>query len=326
MRAATCRHYGSPDNLKIEDIERPVPGPDEVLVAVQSTSVTSGDVRLRSFKGAGIFWLPMRLMFGVLRPRNPVTGMEFAGRIVAIGKDVTTLRVGDPVFGMRIGSANAEYVTVRETAAIQVKPEMLDFADAAVTPFGALSALAFLRDFARLKAGERILIHGASGAVGVFAVQLARHMGAHVTAVCSTANVDMVRALGADAVIDYKVTDFTKVPASYDVILDAVGGTSVSRSRQVLAPNGRHVFVVQDWPQLLQALWTSLRPGQRVICGFSSGNSRPDLVRIRQLIEAGTIRPVVDRTFPLGAIAEAHRYVDSGRKKGGVVVSVAQAP
>jgi NADPH2:quinone reductase len=136
----------------------------------------------------------------------------------------------------------------------------------------------------------------------------------------------MVRALGADAVIDYKATDFTKVAASYDVILDTVGGTSFSRSRQVLAPNGRHVFVVQDWPQLLQALWTSLRPGQRVICGFSSGNSRPDLAWIRQLIEAGSIRPVVDRTFPLGAIAEAHRYVDSGRKKGGVVVSVAQAP
>jgi NADPH:quinone reductase-like Zn-dependent oxidoreductase len=309
--------------LKIEDVERPVPKADEVLVAVHSSSVTSGDARMRSFKGASIYWLPMALMFGVLRPRNPFTGMEFSGRIAEIGKDVTTFRIGDPVFGMKIGGANAEYVAVRETAAIVSKPASLEFADAAVTPFGALSALEFLRDFAELKAGERILIHGASGAVGVFAVQIAKHMGATVTGVCSGANMELVKSLGADEVIDYTTTDFTEAQGVYDVILDTVGGTSFSRSKRVLAPNGRHVFVVQDWPQLLQAVWTSMRPGKRVICGMSGGDSQADLAEIAGQIERGVIRPIVDRTVRLDAIVEAHRYVETGRKRGGVVVSVA---
>lgn len=323
MKAVTCRQYGLPDVLKIEDVERPVPKDNEVLVDVHSTSVTSGDVRMRAFKGAGIFWLPMRLIFGVFRPRNPITGMEFSGRVAEVGKDVANFRVGDPVFGMKIGGANADYVAVRETAAIALRPAALGIEEAAVTPFGALSALDFLRDFAKLKRGEKILIHGASGAVGVFAVQLAKHMGAIVTGVCSTANVELVKSLGADEVIDYTVTDFTQAQGVYDVILDTVGGTSFSRSKRVLAPNGRHVFVVQDWPQLLQAVWTSMRPGRRVICGFSGGDSTVDLVQIAGLIEQGTIRPAVDRTFQLDAIVEAHRYVETGRKRGGVVVSVA---
>lgn len=322
MRAVTCRRYGSPDVLRVEEIERPMPAANEVLVAVRSSSVTSGDARMRSFKGAGIFWLPMRLIFGVLRPRDPIWGMEFSGEVVEIGKDVTAFRVGDSVFGMKIGGANADYVAIRESAAIAVKPEALNFAEAAVTPFGALSALDFLRDFAKLKRGERILIHGASGAVGVFSVQLAKHMGATVTGVCSTANVELVKSLGAKAVIDYNVTDFTQVPGVYDVILDTVGGTSFARSKRVLAPNGRHVFVVQDWPQLLQALWTSMRRGKRVVCGFSTGDSKADLEEIGRLIEEGIVRPVIDRSFGLGEIVEAHRYVDTGRKKGGVVVSV----
>lgn len=167
-----------------------------------------------------------------------------------------------------------------------------------------------------------MLIHGASGAVGVFAVQLAKHIGATVTGVCSTANVELVKLLGADTVIDYNITDFTQEPGAYDVILDTVGGTSFSRSTRVLAPNGRHVFVVQDWLQLLQALWTSMRPGKRVICGFSGGDSKADLEEISRLIDEGIIRPVIDRTFALDEIVDAHRYVETGRKKGGVVVSV----
>lgn len=322
MRAATCKRYGPPEVLKVEHVQRPTPKADEVLVAVHSSSVTSGDARMRSSKGAGIFWAPMRLIFGVLRPRNPFPGMEFSGRVTEIGKDVTSFRVGDLVFGMKIGGANAEYMAIRETAAILVKPESLGFAEAAVTPFGALSALEFLRDFAQLKTGERILIHGASGAVGVFAVQIAKHMGATVTGVCSTANVDLVKSLGADTVIDYTSTDFAQAAGVHDVILDTVGGTSFARSKRVLSPNGRHVFVVQDWPQLLQALWTSMRPGKRVICGISGGDSKADLVEIAQLIEEGAIRPVIDRSYTLDEIVEAHRYVETGRKKGGVVVSV----
>lgn len=223
MKAVTCRSYGPPDVLKVEEIERPSPKHNEVLVKVEATSVTSGDVRMRAFTGAGTFWLPMRLLFGILRPRNPVPGMEFAGRIAAVGKDVSSFRVGDAVFGMRIGGANAEFVVVPEAGAIATKPDSLSFEDAAATPFGALSALAFLRDIARVRPGQKLLIYGASGAVGLFAVQLARHFGANVTGVCSTANIEMVKALGADIVIDYTTNDFTRGAVVYDIILDTVG-------------------------------------------------------------------------------------------------------
>jgi NADPH:quinone reductase-like Zn-dependent oxidoreductase len=322
MKAATCRNYGTPDVLNVEDVPQPTPRAGEVLVRVQSTSVTSGDVRMRAFTGAGVFWLPMRLIFGILRPRNPIPGMEFAGRVALAGKGVTQFRVGDLVFGMKIGSANAEYVAVSETAAIAAKPDNLSFEQAAATPFGALSALAFVRDFAGVKAGEKILVYGASGAVGVFAVQLAKHLGAHVTGVCSTANLALVKSLGADAVIDYTKTDFTKAPGTYDVILDTVGATSFSRSRRVLAPSGRHVFVVMRLTQILQALWTFLRPGKRVVVGIA-GSPKEDLMLIKGLIEAGKIKPVIDRTYDLHQIAAAHAYVDTGRKRGAVVVNVA---
>jgi NADPH2:quinone reductase len=179
-----------------------------------------------------------------------------------------------------------------------------------------------LRDFVQIKPGQRILIYGASGAVGVFGVQLAKHFGAHVTGVCSTANLELVTSIGADQVIDYSKDDFTQAPNVYDAILDTVGGTSFSRSKRVLAPSGRHVFVVQELTQLLQALWTAMRRGKRVIVGFSGGDSKDDLLLIKRLIEAGEIRPVIDRAYPLREIVDAHRYVDTGRKRGGVVVSI----
>jgi NADPH:quinone reductase-like Zn-dependent oxidoreductase len=326
MLAAMCRQYGAPEILKVEETARPTLNDDEILVRVHASSVTSGDVRMRAFSGAGIFWLPMRLLFGVLRPRNPVTGMEFAGIVVAIGEKTNGFRVGDAVFGMKLGGANAEFVPVREVGAVVAKPNGLSFEEAAVVPFGALSALAFLRDFVRIKPGQRILIHGASGAVGMFAVQLAKHFGAHVTGVCSTANAELVTSLGADRVIDYSKEDFTEGAHVYDAILDTVGGTSFSRSKRALAPYGRHVFVVQTLTQLLQSLWTWVRPGKRVIVGFSRGDSKDDLLLIRRLIEAGRIRPVIDRTYPLQNIVDAHRYVDTGRKRGGVVVSVSASP
>lgn len=226
----------------------------------------------------------------------------------------------------KIGGANAEFLAVREAGAIAAKPDGLTFEEATVVPFGALSALAFLRDFVQIKPGQKILIHGASGAVGMFAVQLAKHFGAHVTGVCSTANLDLVASLGADRVIDYSKDDFTQGPNVYDAILDTVGGTSFSHSKRVLAPYARHVFVVQTLTQLLQALWTSMRPGKRVIVGFSGGDSKEDLLLIKGLIEAGLIRPVIDRTYRLQDIVDAHRYVDTGRKRGGVAVSISVAP
>ena len=238
MLAVTCRRYGPPEVLKIEEVARPTTKTDEILVRVRASSVTSGDVRMRAFTGAGIFWLPMRLLFGVLRPRNPITGMEFAGTVAAVGQGTTGFRVGDDVFGMKIGGANAEFLAVRQAGAIAAKPDGLTFEEAAVAPFGALSALAFLRDFVQIKPGQKILIHGASGAVGMFAVQLAKHFGAHVTGVCSTANLELVTSLGADQVIDYSKDDFTQGPNIYDAILDTVGGASFSRSKRVLAPRG----------------------------------------------------------------------------------------
>lgn len=322
MLAATRNRYGPPEVLHVEEVARPTPKRGEVLVQVRASTVTSGDVRLRAFKGAGVFWLPMRLLFGVLRPRTPVMGMEFAGAVAEVGSGVTRFRVGDEVFGMKIGGANAEFLTIRETGAIAAAPGRLTLEAAAATPFGALSALAFLRDFVRIKAGQKVLIYGASGAVGVFAVQLAKHFGAHVTGVCSTANVDLVASLGADDVIDYTKADFTKLPDVYDAILDTVGSTSFSRCQRILAPNGRHVFVAHTLTQLLQALWTAMRPGKRVIVGFSSGDSQDDLLLIRGLIETGEIKPVIDRTYKLRDIADAHRYVDTGRKRGAVVVSL----
>lgn len=325
MLAATYRRYGPPDVLTIEEVARPTLKADEVLVRVRASSVTSGDVRMRAFTGAGIFWLPMRLLFGVLRPRNPVAGMEFAGTITEVGRGVTAFRVGDAVFGMKIGGANAELLAARESGAIAAKPDGLTFEQAAVVPFGALSALEFLRDFVHIKPGQKILIHGASGAVGVFAVQLAKYFGAHVTGVCSAANAELVASLGADQVIDYSKSDFTQGPIVYDAILDTVGGTSFSRAKRVLTPYGRHVFVVQTLTQLLQALWTSMRRGKRVIVGFSGGDSKDDLLLIKGLIEAGRIRPVIDRTYRLQGIVDAHRFVDTGRKQGGVAVSVSDA-
>jgi len=321
MKAVTCRRYGSPEVLRIEEVEKPQQRANEVLVQVVATSVTSGDTRMRAFRGAGVLWLPMRVVFGVLRPKNPIPGMEFAGRIVSVGNDVTTFRVGDAVFGMKIGGANAEYIAVPEAGAIAAKPDVLSFEEAAATPFGALSALAFLRDFARLQRGQKVLVYGASGAVGVFAIQLAKHLGAEVTGVCSTANLDLVKSLGADKTIDYTTTDFTMGADVYDVILDTVGGTSFARGKRVLAAEGRHVFLVMALTQILQALWTSMLRGKRVIVGICGGDSKNDLLLVKDLVEAGQIRPVIDRIYGLHDIVEAHRYVETGRKRGGCIIA-----
>ncbi|CAH0248451.1 NAD(P)-dependent alcohol dehydrogenase [Roseomonas sp. CECT 9278] len=323
MKAAIRRRYGPPEVLELAEVATPAPGPHEVRVRVAASSVTSGDARLRGCTDAGIFWLPIRLIFGLRRPRRPIAGMEFAGRVDAIGPGVTRLRPGDAVFGMTSGSgANAEYLTIREDAAIAAMPARLSAAEAAAVPFGALSALEFLRDVARLREGERILVHGASGGVGVFAVQLARHFGAHVTAVCSAANAALVRGLGAHDVIDYAAADFTAGNATYDVILDVVGGTDPARCRRVLAPGGRHVFVAFGLREMLWMLGTWLGGGRRVVCG-TSGARRQDLDWIAERLGSGALRPVIDRRFGLADIIAAHRHVETGRKRGSVVIEVA---
>lgn len=323
MRAATSRRYGGPEVLRVEHLERPSLKEDEVLVRVAASTVTSGDVRMRGFKGAGIFWLPLRLMLGLTKPRHIVPGMEFSGRIEAVGCRVRTFRVGDAVFGMTRG-ANAEFVVVPEKGLIASKPPELADAEAAATPFGALSALAFLVGYGQICRGQRILVYGASGAVGVFAVQIGKYFGCEVTGVCSSVNVDLVRSLGADKVIDYTLTDFTDSADTYDVILDTIGVTSFSRCRRILAPRGRHVFVYFQWPQILEMILTAHGLGQRVLCGFSSGDKN-DFLLARAMVKSGGVRPVIDRTYDLQDIVDAHAYVETERKRGAVVVVVEDA-
>lgn len=321
MKAAIYHAYGPPEVLSVGEMDPPVPKAGEVLVKVIATTVTSGDCRIRSFKDAGIYWLPMRLLFGIFRPRNPVPGMEFCGQVIETGALVCSFAVGEYVFGVKVGGANAEFVSMSEKAAIARKPETLTFEQAAAVPFGALAAYSFVRNSAQLKAGQRVLIYGASGAVGVFAIQISKILGAHVTAVCSTKNLRLVKELGADVAIDYTISDFSAEGSLYDVILDTVGQTSFSRCRASLTARGRHVFAVQRTPQLFQALFTLLSRGRRVICGISR-DTQENLELIKQWIDVGLLKPVIDRKYSLDDVRAAHRYVETGRKRGAVVLNV----
>ena len=323
MKAAIFRKYGPPEVLKVEEARRPIPKDSEILVRVRVSSVTSGDARIRGFRAPVVFWLPMRLMLGLLGPRNPVAGQEFAGDVAAVGKAVTQFRVGDRVFGMTwLHGANAEYLTIPANGLVATRPDGLTDAQAAAIPFGALSALAFVRDLGRVRRGQKVLVYGASGCVGVFAIQIAKAFGAEVTGVCGTANMEMVRLLGADKVIDYTAEDFTRRGETYDLILDTIGVTSFRRSRPALTPNGVQLFLAGGLTQIIQMLWTSLGRGKRVVFG-SPRNTRLDLLTIKALVEAGTISPFIDRAYRLDEIVEAHRYVDTGRKKGSVIINIA---
>jgi NADPH:quinone reductase-like Zn-dependent oxidoreductase len=324
MQAATYETYGPPSTIQVKEVARPKPKDHEVLVRVRASSVTSGDAKMRGMRDAGMFWLPLRLLLGLAKPRNPILGMEYAGEIEAIGKSVTQFKTGDKVFGMELFGANAEYMAVPEDSAIAAKSELLTDAEAAAVPFGSIAALVFLREIARVKPGERVLVYGASGNVGLFAVQIAKYFGAQVTAVCGPRNVEMVKFLGADRVIDYTKADFTVDRNSYDIIFDTVGTTSLSRCKRALTSKGRHVFLVFGLRQLLQMLWTLGKRGKHVICGVS-GTKKIDLLFIKSLIEAGQITPVIDRTYALHQVNEAHSYVDTGRKKGSVIIDVAGA-
>lgn len=319
MKAAIHRHYGPPEVLRIEDVPLPPIGPRDIRVRVHASTVTSGDARLRGLRASAIFRLPIRLAFGLRGPRQPIPGMEFAGEVEAVGAEVTRFRPGQSVFGIVLRGANAEYLSIREDAAVHPIPAGLSFAEAAAVPFGALAALAFLRDVARLERGERVLVVGAAGNVGAFAVQIAKHLGTHVTGLCSEANGDLVRSLGADAVIDRSVGPRGVAAQPYDVILDTIGATRFAEWRSHLAPRGRHVFLSFGARELAQMAVTPLRPGPRVRCGFS-GNGLVGLARIAAMLEAGVLRPVIGRRCGIDDIVEAHREVDGGGKRGSTVI------
>ncbi len=322
MRAAVFTRYGPPDVLEIRDVAKPVPKDSEVLVRVHATTVCAADWRMRK---ADPFLI--RFLNGLRRPkRTHVLGIEFAGTVESVGKAVTRFTEGDPVFGstgMKFG-AHAEYVCVPENGSLAMKPVNMAFEEAAAVLFGGVSALHFLRQ-AEIHAGQKILIYGASGSVGVFAVQLAKHFGTHVTGVCSTANLELVKSLGADEVVDYTREDFSRAGRVYDIVLDTVGKSGFSRSLKSLKQGGSYARVggsgrvSEILGVVLRGLWVSLTGAARVRSGMAR-SAAGDQAFLKGLIEAGTLRTVIDRRYSLDQIAEAHRYAEAGHKKGHVVI------
>jgi len=327
MKAILHTRFGPPEELQLKEIDKPVPRDNEVLIKIHATTVTSTDCNVRNFTFVpGVFQLPARLfMFGVFKPRIHILGIDLAGEIEAVGKDVSRFKEGDSVFGtpgMKFG-AHAEYTCVPEDGALAIKPADMAWEEAAPIFLGASTALFYLRDKGAIQAGHSALIYGASGAIGTYAVQLAKYFGAKVTGVCSTRNLEMVKSLGADNVIDYTQEDFTESGETYDLILDAVGKTSYSRCKNSLKTKGVFLPVVMNLTELVQILWTAMIGGKKVKGGVA-GESVEDLYFFKELVEAGKLKPVIDRCYPLENAAEAFRYVEKGHKKGNVVITVAQ--
>lgn len=301
MKAIICTKYGPPNVLQLQNVEKPKPKKNEVLVKIHATSVSTGDCRIRGFNSPLLFWIPMRIILGFRKPRKPILGVELSGEIEDIGTDVTQFKKGDQVFALtelNLGGY-AEYTCVHESGLIALKPTNVTYEEAAVIPFGGTSALHFLRK-GQIKKGQRVLIYGASGSVGTAAVQLAKYFGATVTAICSSSNFDLVTALGADNVIDYMKEDFTKRGEHYDIIFDAVGKYNKSLCTDALMPNGKYVSVN----------------------GMMAKVSKEDMNLLKQLAETEKLKPVIDRTYRLEEIAEAHIYVEKGHKKGNVSITL----
>jgi NADPH:quinone reductase-like Zn-dependent oxidoreductase len=325
VKAVICTAYGSPDVLQLIELEKPIPKDGEVLIRIHATTVTRADCELRRFSFPGWIWLPLRLWFGVLKPRVRVLGQEFAGQVEAVGKDVTSFVPGDRVFGTTgIGlGAHAEYICLREhsdTGELAKIPANTTYAEAAAVPYGGCEALRFLRK-GNIQGGQKVLIIGAGGSFGTFAVQLAKFFGAEVTAVDSAGKLDMLRSIGADHVIDYAERDVTASGEAYDLIFDVVCRVPLSRLLRILRPNGRALLANPQTSHLVRGLWTSMTSNKKVTFGVVSG-SNEDLPFLGELIEAGKLRPVIDRRYALEEIAEAHRYAETEQKKGNIVIMV----
>lgn len=322
MKAVVYERYGPPDVLELKQVEKPAPKDNEVLIKIHATTVTSGDLRARSLDVPAGFGLISRLVFGVFRPRQPILGSELAGEVEAVGKDVSKFKVGDPVFAFSDTDMGcyAEYRCMPEDGKLARKPGNLTYEQAAALSFGGTTALYFLRK-GNIQRGEKVLVNGASGAVGTACVQLARYLGADVTGVCSTANVERVKSLGATQVIDYIQEDFTQNGQTYDVIVDTVGTAPFSRSKASLNERGRLLLIFATLPDMLRTPWVSMTSKKKVIAGVAFGKPE-DLLFLAKLAEAGEFKPVIDRRYPLERIVEAHRYADTGRKKGNVIITL----
>lgn len=321
MKAAFQDRFGSPQVLSTREVDAPVAAHNEVLVRVHCSSVTQGDRRLRAADFPGISAVAGRLMFGVLRPRNRTGGTNFAGTIVAVGRDVTRFSVGESVFGTCEHSAHAEFLTLGENAFLSKIPAGVSHEEAAAAPYGAVSALVFLRDVANLKVGEKLLIVGAAGGVGRYAIQLGRHLGARVTAVCSRNQFALVRQLGAEAAIDYGVEDYTRSNERFDVILDTHSGAGFRRAKPVLAAGGRYVTLYLNLLVLLQILLTSWGKGPKVRSGLALGSAQ-HMDDVAELLAATALRPVVSQRYSLSEIGAAHEALEADSSSGDIVLSI----
>lgn len=317
MKAAVFKKFGPPEVLQLLEVEKPTPKANEVLISILATTVVKEDPDMRRSPGFN----------GILKPRHSILGQELAGEVEAVGSAVTRFKPGDQVYGIDMFGAYAEYKCMPEDGALSIKPANMSYQEAASIPNGALTALPFLRDKGKILRDQTALIYGASGSVGAAAVQLSRYYGADVTAVCSSANLDWVKPLGADQVIDYTRDDFTNNGKTYDLIFDTVGKLSYSKCKNSLTKKGVYLATVPSPEIMLQSLWTS--KGEKKKVKFAATGLRPagdkaeDLVFLTELIEAGNIKAVIDRNYALEEIAEAHRYVEQGHKKGNVVITVA---
>ena len=324
MKAIVCTRYGPPDVLKLKELQKPVPDDNEVLIRVHAATVTAGDCELRGMKLPLSWQLIARIAFGFRGPRKRILGQELAGEVESVGKAVKLVKKGDQVFaftGLRLG-AWAEYNCLPEKGLMAIKPANMTYEEAAAVPAGGLHALHLLRK-GNIKSGQEVLIIGAGGTVGTFAVQLAKSFGAEVTGVDSTRKLDMLRSIGADKVIDYTKVDFTKSGETYDVIFDVVGKSSFSGCLRSLKEKGLYLLGNPGLSQQLRGVWTSMMSHKKVIGGTVSYRTE-DLIFLKELIEAGKIRSAIDRRYRLEQITEAHRYVDTGEKKGNVVITVGQ--
>ncbi|NOU72726.1 zinc-binding dehydrogenase [Paenibacillus sp. LMG 31458] len=320
MKAIVCTKYGSPDVLQLREVEKPTPKDNEVRIRICAATVGPADCAFR--KGDPYI---VRLFYGLSKPKNPILGFELAGEIEAVGKDVKLYRVGDQVFGLsaKISGAHAEYKCLFEDAPLAIKSSSMSYEEAVAVCDGATTALTFLRDKAKIQSGQKVLINGASGSVGVHAIQLAKFYGAEVTGVCSTTNVSLLKSLGADKVIDYTKEDFTLSSQSYDVIFDTVGKRSFAQCKGSLTQRGVYLSTVPTLSIVLQMLWTSMLGGKKAI--FTTAGlmqSKENLIFLKELYEAGNIKSVIDQRYTLEQTAEAHRYVDKGHKKGSVVITM----
>jgi NADPH:quinone reductase-like Zn-dependent oxidoreductase len=323
MKAIVCLHYGSPDELQFCDVPQPSPTDNQVLIKIYKATVTMGDCEIRAFRIPVLFWLPLRIILGFTKPKPGIFGQEFAGVVESIGKNVRGIKVGDSVFGpttIRLG-AYAEYICIPEAYLMTFNPQKMTYTQAATIPTGGLNGLHFVR-VANIQRGEKMLINGAGGGIGTYALQFAKALGAHVTCVDRDIKLETLRKLGADVVIDYAQADFTKNGKLYDVIIDVVGKNSFSGCLKSLNPKGRYVLGNPSLSGMIRGLWTSWTSDKKVIFQMAD-YKKENLLHIKNLIEEGKLAPVIDKCYTLEHVPEAHRYVDAGLKAGNVVITMA---